>query len=343
MRKIIGSAAGFVLVVVFNLVLSEGLIRMVDMVIPLERPRELADNLPIEWFEGHENPLDGEHRLYAYKPGATGATYGHPIRINRHGFRGEEWSPSKDEGQHSYRILVLGDSLTMGQGVAEDDRYTNILQGLLQARYSSRPVEVINLGVHGFETVQEERTLQRMGDVVHPDLTIVGFYVNDTNITYEGFLPYQLPVPSSLRPYLERFLLFRVLEPWYDPVYRWIWTIPSFSEVQMRSRNVESRDWKIFAQSVRKISAWVANHSRQSPLVLFLTTEPGKQDEFYWNVRRTFEANGFVWVEPQIARYEPVSRFEFHPNRVMHRAYAEYLSKAIIESRRIEEISVSTH
>lgn len=51
---------------------------------------------------------------------------------------------------------------------------------------------------------------------------------------------------------------------------------------------------------------------------------------------KAFEGNGFMWVEPEVVRYLPVSRFEFHPDSEMHRAYVESLLKAIIESHHIK-------
>ena len=224
----------------------------------------------------------------------------------------------------------------MGQGVAEEERYANILEAQLRANYPAFPIEVVDLGVQGFETVQEEKILYRMWDIVRPDLTVVQFYLNDTNITYGHYLPYRPQIPSRLRPFLERLLMFRVLEPWYDRPYRWLNDIPTYGELQIRSRNVDSRDWKLFAESVRNIGRWVLDHSGQPPFVLFLTDDPGKRDEFYRNVRHTFESNGFTWVEPEIAQYQPVSRFEFHPNATMHRAYAESLLKAIVESHQFK-------
>lgn len=195
---------------------------------------------------------------------------------------------------------------------------------------------MVNLSIPGFETVQEEKILYRMWDIVRPDLTVIQFYPNDTNVTYDRFFSYKIQVPSRLRPFLERLLLFRILEPWYDRPYRWFNGMATYGELQMRSRNVESRDWKLFAQSVRNIGRWVIDHSQQSPFVLFLTDELGERDDFYLHVRKMFEGNGFNWVEPEITRYLPISRFEFHPNAEMHRAYAESLLKAIVESHQFK-------
>jgi lysophospholipase L1-like esterase len=328
--------------------MAEGLFRAVHLFHPLERPPALGDNLEFEWIEGRDKPLDGVHRLYIYKPGSTGSTYGHPVRVNRYGFRDGEWvsrDGKRSERRHNgaFRILVLGDSLTMGQGVAEEERFTNVLSARMSARYPLVPVEVVNLGVQGFETVQEERILYRMWKDVQPDLTIVAFYVNDTNVTYEGTETNRIPLPPQVRSVLERSLMFRVLEPWYDPPYRWLAGLPTYEEVQMRARNVKSKDWLLFAQAVKNIGRWVTERSDLAPMVMFLTHEPNKQDDFYWSVRRTFEGNGFHWVEPRVARYEPVSRFEFHPNAAMHHAYAEALFEAIPEPRYSERSFAKAH
>lgn len=81
------------------------------------------------------NWLDGKTRLYTYKPNTIGATHGHPFLVNRLGFRGPEFlERSHSEVPDAFRIMVLGDSVTSGIGIAEEDRYTNILERKLRAR-----------------------------------------------------------------------------------------------------------------------------------------------------------------------------------------------------------------
>ena len=133
----------------------------------------------------------------------------------------------------SFRILILGDLLSFGQGVAEGERYSDILEAKLRTNYPALSIEVVNLSIPGFETVQEEKILYRMWDILRPDLAVIQFYLNDRNVTYDHFLTYKFPVPSRLRPFLERLLLFRVLEPWFNG-------IPTYGELQMRSHNIES-------------------------------------------------------------------------------------------------------
>src|SRR5262249_6648648 len=52
------------------------------------------------------------------------ARRGEPDRINALGYRGPDVAPRGDR----YRIAVVGDSLTWGVGLDEDQRYSNVLQ-----------------------------------------------------------------------------------------------------------------------------------------------------------------------------------------------------------------------
>ncbi|MGQ0810076.1 MAG: SGNH/GDSL hydrolase family protein [Nitrospiraceae bacterium] len=326
---------GILLVIFVNLVLLEVLLRAVNWVYPLERPAALVDETPIDMLEG-DNWLNAETRLYRYKPDTVGKTYGHPFRVNRWGFRGRDFADRAKQPTNRFRIAIVGDSMTAGTGVAEESRFADILERRLHEHFPSQDIEVVNLGVQGFETIQEDKMLRRMWEAVGPDLVIVAFYVNDTNITYEHYLPYQIPFPQLVRSTLEHLLLFRQLEPWYDGGYRWWKGFPSYKQVQQRARNPDSHDWQVFAKSVQNIGQWVRSHLPRPPLVLLTTYEPHEQwDSFHLNVRRTFEQNGFLWVEPQGDRYRSISRFEFHPDEGTHEWYADTLFQAIVQHRLI--------
>ena len=47
----------------------------------------------------------------------------------------------------------------MGQVVAEEERYANVLEAKLRIRYPALSIEVVNLSILGFETAQEEKIL----------------------------------------------------------------------------------------------------------------------------------------------------------------------------------------
>jgi lysophospholipase L1-like esterase len=119
---------------------------------------------------------------YHNRPGAvrTLAGAGRPedlVVINRWGFHGPEFPLKKPE--HELRVLLLGDSVTMGFGVTYRETFSAHLQDLLDAhdhKFASHLV--INTGVHGYSTSQERRTLERTLKFA-PDVVFVGFCMND--------------------------------------------------------------------------------------------------------------------------------------------------------------------
>jgi lysophospholipase L1-like esterase len=122
-----------------------------------------------------------------YKPTDEPFSWSHKgYAINSAGFRDYEYEEAKPEG--TYRIVVLGDSTTAGNGVQDVDKtYTKILEKL-QNRDSSIGMhyEVLNLGVGGYHTMQEVETLRVKGLKYRPDLVLLTFCVNDFNLHGDG-------------------------------------------------------------------------------------------------------------------------------------------------------------
>jgi lysophospholipase L1-like esterase len=99
------------------------------------------------------------------------------LTINSLGFRGPEVVTPKPAG--TFRIVVIGDSVTMGWGVGDSETFSAQLEALLHKRFPGRRSDVVNLGVGGFDTRQEVALLRRNVARLQPDLVLVGFYSND--------------------------------------------------------------------------------------------------------------------------------------------------------------------
>ncbi len=98
-------------------------------------------------------------------------------RLNMFGIRGPDISGAK--APNGFRVLCLGDSITFGEGVKEEDTYAMQLQRLLGAGMKDRQVEVINQGVQGYGTKEDVGAYFMIGRAYQPDVVIVGFYLND--------------------------------------------------------------------------------------------------------------------------------------------------------------------
>jgi len=78
-------------------------------------------------------------------PGRATTYKGVPVRINRAGFRGAEWGEPEPGVE---RIALIGDSLTFGNGVSEEETLSAALE--LELARRGRAARVLNCGVPGY-------------------------------------------------------------------------------------------------------------------------------------------------------------------------------------------------
>jgi hypothetical protein len=111
-------------------------------------------------------------------PGYRGWFAGTPVRINSLGFR-DERDYSLEKAPNTFRILILGDSVTFGHGALSETTYPFLLEQQLRQWRPDVDWQVWNLGVPGYNTSQELAYLQQVGPSYRPDLVVVGFFEND--------------------------------------------------------------------------------------------------------------------------------------------------------------------
>jgi lysophospholipase L1-like esterase len=112
-------------------------------------------------------------------PNSEGYVWGAHIKINSLGFRDKEYDLKKNSG--TFRIAVLGDSITFGNMLSIEDVYTEQLENLFSKK--KKDVEVLNLGMTGYDTLAEVSSLEHIGLRFNPDLVVIGFCVNDIAIS----------------------------------------------------------------------------------------------------------------------------------------------------------------
>jgi lysophospholipase L1-like esterase len=117
-------------------------------------------------------------------PGASGVgRAGTYIHINADGFRDLDYPLEKKVT--FFRIMVIGDSFTFGQGVNLEDTYSKQLERRLNDM--GKTSEVISCGVIGYGMWQYLETLERKVIPYKPDLVILGLFIDD--------------IPSSVSPH----------------------------------------------------------------------------------------------------------------------------------------------
>ncbi len=104
-------------------------------------------------------------------------TWGHVITNNSHGFREREFTSPKPP--NTYRLMVLGDSMSWGVGLPVHERYSNLLEVLLNDTTSPQHFEVLNFAARAANTADELKTLQKYIGLVQPDQIIIGYNFDD--------------------------------------------------------------------------------------------------------------------------------------------------------------------
>lgn len=105
---------------------------------------------------------------------------------NRHGFRSRR---ELDEPDDRPRVVVLGDSFIFGEGVAEDERCTEVLEGL------SGGWRVDNLGMTGWGPDLMLRALEDVGVGVAPRAVILCLYTHDFRRVHPLYAGVGFPIP----------------------------------------------------------------------------------------------------------------------------------------------------
>lgn len=95
-------------------------------------------------------------------------------RLNRNGYRDTEPRAGK-------RIVLLGDSVSFGLGVEQDEIYPALLEKHLGSSW-----DVINLAIFAYNTADERSALQEDGLKLRPELVILQFYMNDFSVPATG-------------------------------------------------------------------------------------------------------------------------------------------------------------
>jgi hypothetical protein len=106
--------------------------------------------------------------------------YEYVQRTNNLGLRGRDVDPAKSP--RPFRVLMQGDSFTMGKGVKDDETFSVVLENSLRAKNVSvhgRPVEVLNGGVDSYAPILEFFQLTTQLAALHPDVVVLNFDMSD--------------------------------------------------------------------------------------------------------------------------------------------------------------------
>lgn len=243
--------------------------------------------------------------------------------------------PPKRPG--TFRIIALGDSLTYGYGIAEQDTYPRVLERLLNETFR---VEVLNLGVPAAQSEDIYRILQQKLPLLRPDLVIYGMCLND-------FLPpgvdqddnsraYRVPLPYK-EHFIQKTLTGKLLAQRYDALLmRWGLRVDYLTDILLDFDGYQTR----FARDVKAMNAFVAERGLPSVVAMVLDQYPdtkGKGYQVGLAAERYLRTAGMRVIPAEYIRRNDgrldwkVSPWEGHPNEKANRVFAEEFAKVLRE------------
>jgi hypothetical protein len=121
---------------------------------------------------------------YTLRPGERIAAWGDTFKANEIGYRTAR-PPGRRGGGDAFRVVFLGDSWTFGMGIREEESFPARfaeLAGRLGAG-GGRPVRAFDLGLPGYNTLNEIAALDFFYDLLRPDAVVICPTGNDADST----------------------------------------------------------------------------------------------------------------------------------------------------------------
>ena len=172
-------------------------------ILPIELAFRLAGpNVPLDLTMARFQVYHPQYGFY-HKPGVSGwlrtDEFTSYVKFNSRGLRGPEVQLPKPPD--TFRVLLLGDSVTEGAQVAHEETMAARLGPALADLAGGRRVETVNAGVAGFGTGQQLLFLEREGLAYEPDLVILVFTIANDAADNSIEVARRAKLATNRRPY----------------------------------------------------------------------------------------------------------------------------------------------
>lgn len=311
--------------------------------------------LPFDSGYYHKNKIYYEN---LHPPPSEGRyTWGHLIVNNELGFREQDFAVPKPA--EICRIMILGDSVTWGAGLAVEECYSYLTETELRHAFPNKKIEVLNFGLPNAPTTLERDILTKHISEVNPDLIVVGFVYNDPQPKSQD---YSFEKESFYKKYgwfLKPNLLSRGLRKMGLPltgkttqqaldnfVIR-AGIIPPWEVGLQRTYEPNSKEWNEFTQALKDIKTMSDEMDLPLPIFAVLNqvmpldyaTDYQVADEtlpiylqWFHQVQRTADEIGFKTynhenelIEQLAPEKIPVNELDNHPSVKVNQIYAQKL------------------
>ncbi|MFB6215826.1 MAG: SGNH/GDSL hydrolase family protein, partial [Candidatus Aenigmatarchaeota archaeon] len=271
-------------------------------------------------------PTNNTDFRYKFQPNYTQLADGegvcippYKVHINSHGFRDHEYNKEKPE--NVFRIVTLGDSITMGHGVELNETYSKVLQRLLNNRSENVTYQVLNFGFPGYNLQEKEEVFHSKVVEFNPDVIVLQYLPDDLY----NWTRFEMFERKALREYKRAHNLERVS----DMGLR----IAHLNANKMYMRYLERMHRKKPEKVEDRLRRYLRKMDRIYPQRPFLILAPRSfefstlekiADDYGWHVLEMDSAyEGYSEEEVKIHEKDE------HPNALGHRLLALHLHRKL--------------
>lgn len=302
------------LAVVLNLLFVAAFFGAIEHTLSLAQRRDAE-----RWHNSYlmPHPL----RLWALTPGAREGTESFSLRINRDGMRGDDVPRERMPGE--LRILVLGDSCTMGFGVDEELTFCRLLEKRMRAREPGRVIRVINGGVIGYSARQCYLLAQEALARTQADLLVVDYM---RNYHSEALMKELSPQSGNRLIESARAVLYR------SRLFLYLRRVLMWGRIR---RVVKAGAGEFPVDYYRENLARIAALAKQARIpVLFVDLRRDRENEIFCDAARQAQAPLAAVTLDHDKYYLPGD--PEHPNAAGHAVICDGLFRELIARRLIE-------
>lgn len=256
---------------------------------------------------------------------------------NSLGFRDREHGYEKAPG--TYRILILGDSVTYGQMVNYPEIYPVVLEKKLNDQ--GKNVEIIKMALMGWNTMEELDALVNYGQRFKPDMVIIAFYLNDPQTKQNPQGKEIADAERTLIPFAgidqrlnEKSYFYSFVRWRYNRFLEKIGRKDDYNVWQKSLYNQSSRGWQDFEFALKQVNI-VSRENGAKVLFVNFGFEQGWDTEVNQVLALAKSIDLPVLdMRSYFGKYEfkdlIVSPSDAHPNSFTHNQYAQILADYLL-------------
>jgi hypothetical protein len=264
------------------------------------------------------------------------------VQYNLDFFRDRNFNTKKPEGV--FRIGVLGDSFSFGQGIKENkDRFSNLLETKLNQLESGK-FEVYNISLPGWESKNEASYLIKKGELFDFDLLILSYYLNDIyndrqiKIAFVGQDFSNLGKNTIFRPLIKNSFFLEFMTARFLNYFQSV--SHDLSQRELLIYN-DPASWQTHLQTLNEIINWTSRKPNRRLIVvifpyLFLVNQnPYPAEDIHRRLTDFFKNKNAEVIDlyPVLKNYPAgklqINRLDSHPSKLVHQITSELLYEKI--------------